>query len=58
MTIAYGHGIAVSPLECVTGVAAIVNGGVLHPASSQSCRQTCPPGQRVISPTTSDRCAS
>jgi cell division protein FtsI (penicillin-binding protein 3) len=33
MTIAYGHGIAVSPLECVTAVAAIVNGGILHPAT-------------------------
>ena len=31
MTIAFGHGIAVSPLHLVSGVAAIVNGGVLYP---------------------------
>ena len=31
MTIAFGHGIAVSPLHLVSGVAAVVNGGVLYP---------------------------
>ena len=30
MTIGFGHGIAVSPLHLVSGVAAAVNGGVLH----------------------------
>jgi len=30
MTIGFGHGIAVSPLHLVSGVAATVNGGVLH----------------------------
>lgn len=33
MTIAYGHGIAVSPVHLATGLAAMVNGGVLHPAT-------------------------
>ena len=31
MTISFGHGIAVSPLHLVSGVSAIVNGGVLYP---------------------------
>ena len=31
MTIAFGHGIAVTPLHLVSGVAAIVNGGMLRP---------------------------
>jgi cell division protein FtsI (penicillin-binding protein 3) len=30
MTIGFGHGIAVSPLHLVSGVAATVNGGMLH----------------------------
>lgn len=30
MTIGFGHGIAVSPLHLVSGVAATVNGGLLH----------------------------
>ena len=33
MTIAYGHGLAVSPLQLAAGVAAIVNGGQLRPAT-------------------------
>lgn len=30
MTIGFGHGLAVSPLQLITGVAAVVNGGVFH----------------------------
>ena len=33
MTIAYGHGLAVSPLQLAGGVAALVNGGVLRPVT-------------------------
>src|SRR5436305_6103752 len=33
ITIAYGHGIAVSPLHVATAVSAIVNGGILHKPS-------------------------
>ncbi len=33
MTIGFGHGIAVSPLQLASGVAAVVNGGVLVPAT-------------------------
>jgi cell division protein FtsI (penicillin-binding protein 3) len=31
MTIAFGHGLSVSPLHLASGVAAMVNGGVLYP---------------------------
>jgi cell division protein FtsI (penicillin-binding protein 3) len=31
MTISYGHGIAVSPLQMASGVAAVANGGIYHP---------------------------
>ncbi|MHB1207289.1 MAG: peptidoglycan D,D-transpeptidase FtsI family protein, partial [Rhodospirillaceae bacterium] len=33
ITIAYGHGISVTPVHVATGVAALVNGGILHPAT-------------------------
>jgi cell division protein FtsI (penicillin-binding protein 3) len=40
MTIAYGHGIAVTPLHVITAVSAIVNGGVLHPPTLRKrCRR-------------------
>ena len=55
MTIGYGHGIAVTPLQQATALAAIVNGGVLIPATlilqSRTLQTT---GRRVISQTTSD----
>jgi cell division protein FtsI (penicillin-binding protein 3) len=54
MTIAYGHGIAVSALHLVTGVAAMVNGGVMRPATliHRSLDQVSD-GQRVIKAETS-----
>ena len=30
MTIAFGHGISVTPLHVVTGISAIANGGILR----------------------------
>ncbi|HMG49783.1 MAG TPA: penicillin-binding protein 2 [Inquilinus sp.] len=51
MTIAYGHGMAVSPLSLVTAVSAIVNGGILHPPTLFKRDPSQPvPGTRVISP--------
>lgn len=32
MTVAFGHGLAITPLQLATGVAALVNGGTLRPA--------------------------
>ncbi|QEX15844.1 peptidoglycan glycosyltransferase [Hypericibacter terrae] len=54
MTIAYGHGIAVSALHLVTGVAAMVNGGMMRPATliHRSLDQVTD-GQRVIKAETS-----
>jgi cell division protein FtsI (penicillin-binding protein 3) len=54
MTISYGHGLAVSPLQMVSAVAAVVNGGDLVPATllkrDGSERIVV---QRVLSPRTS-----
>ncbi len=56
MTIAYGHGIAVSPLQCATAVAAIVNGGILRPATLvKVAPDAIPEGKRVISAKTSEQ---
>ena len=56
MTIAYGHGIAVTPLHLITAVSAIVNGGVLrHPTLLKLAPGAVPPGEQVMSPKTSDQ---
>lgn len=54
MTIAYGHGLAVSPLHLVSGVAAMVNGGIMRPATliARDAGQVSE-GERVISADTS-----
>lgn len=55
MTISFGHGLAVSPLQLAAGVAAIVNGGVLYPPTLRK-RPVGEPlvGVRVISKRTSE----
>lgn len=54
MTISYGHGIAVSPLQLATGVSAIVNGGVmLRPTILKRNANDLRIEERVISPKTS-----
>ena len=54
ITIAYGHGIAVSPLHVATAVSAIVNGGMLHrPTLFKLPPGAVPSGERVISEKTS-----
>jgi cell division protein FtsI (penicillin-binding protein 3) len=55
MTIAYGHGISVSPLQLATAVSAVVNGGVLHPATLiKHPPGYAPAGQQVLSGKTSE----
>jgi len=55
MTIAFGHGIAVSPLHVVSGVAAMVNGGIMRPATLiKRGPDEVTDGQRVISAGTSN----
>jgi cell division protein FtsI (penicillin-binding protein 3) len=56
MTTAYGHGIAVTPLQLAQAYAALVNGGVWHPATMLRVQPGQPvPGRRVISEATSAR---
>ncbi|HSI02124.1 MAG TPA: penicillin-binding protein 2 [Reyranella sp.] len=53
MTIAYGHGISVTPLHLATGSAAMVNGGILYQPSFVKRTATSDPGRRVIQAKTS-----
>jgi len=55
MTIAYGHGIAVSPLHVATAAAAMVNGGILYPATLIRRGDSPAKGKRVISAQTSEK---
>jgi cell division protein FtsI (penicillin-binding protein 3) len=54
MTISYGHGLAVSPMHLVSGVAAVINGGVMRPATLIArAPGEVSAGERVISAETS-----
>jgi cell division protein FtsI (penicillin-binding protein 3) len=54
MTIAYGHGLAVSPLQLTRAVAAVVNGGLLKPTTLLKVDAgELPAGRRVIAQETS-----
>lgn len=54
MTISFGHGIAVSPLQLAGGVAWLVNGGIRYPVTLQAVDDDAPPaGRRVVSSETS-----
>jgi cell division protein FtsI (penicillin-binding protein 3) len=56
MTTAYGHGIAVTPLHLANAYAALVNGGILRPATLLKRNpDDIPTGKRVISEATSAR---
>jgi cell division protein FtsI (penicillin-binding protein 3) len=55
MTIAFGHGLSISPLHLASAVSAVVNGGVLHPPTLLKRDPALPaPGQQVISPRVSE----
>jgi len=54
MTVGFGHGLAVSPLHLASGVAAVVNGGIVHEPTLILARDDGErPGRRVFSETTS-----
>ncbi|MFQ5939754.1 MAG: peptidoglycan D,D-transpeptidase FtsI family protein, partial [Alphaproteobacteria bacterium] len=54
MTIGFGHGLAVSPVQLAAAFAAIVNGGIMRPPTLLARENRPPPaGRRVISPKTS-----
>ncbi len=56
MTVSYGHGIAVSGLQLANGVAALVNGGVLHrPTLLLVDRDEWDEGKRVVTEETSNK---
>jgi cell division protein FtsI (penicillin-binding protein 3) len=56
MTIAFGHGISVTPLSFASAAAALVNGGVLRQATLvKQPPGDVPQGQQVISPKTSEQ---
>lgn len=55
MTIAFGHGISVTPVQLVRAISAVANGGVLRPATLiKRPDGEAVPGIRVISEGTSD----
>jgi cell division protein FtsI (penicillin-binding protein 3) len=55
MTIAFGHGLSVAPLQAVMGVGALMNGGILIPPTflKRSEAQAQALGKRVVKPETS-----
>ncbi|MCB2064023.1 MAG: penicillin-binding protein 2 [Novosphingobium sp.] len=56
MTVAYGHGIAVTPLHLASAYAALVNGGVWRPATLRKLKASeVPQGRRVFKAATSAR---
>ena len=57
ITIAFGHGIAVAPLQAVMGVSALVNGGYLIPPTfmKRSEADAMQLAKRVIKPETSEK---
>ena len=56
MTISYGHGIAVSPIQLVSGIASVVNGGILYrPSITKIPNGEGVSGSRVLSKETSKK---
>jgi cell division protein FtsI (penicillin-binding protein 3) len=53
MTIAFGHGMSVTPLHLTTGVSAIINGGILYSPSFVKRGTSADPGRRIIQAKTS-----
>jgi cell division protein FtsI (penicillin-binding protein 3) len=56
ITIAFGHGLSVAPLQAVMGVGALMNGGILIPPTflRRSEAEAAALGKRVIKPETSE----
>jgi cell division protein FtsI (penicillin-binding protein 3) len=57
VTIAFGHGLSVAPLQAVMGISALVNGGKLIPPTflKRSPQEAARLAQTVIKPDTSDK---
>ncbi len=56
MTISYGLGIAVSPIQLAAAIGSLANGGILRPATLLKHDPAMPvPGERILSSETSDK---
>jgi cell division protein FtsI (penicillin-binding protein 3) len=57
VTIAFGHGLSVAPLQAVAGINALVNGGLLIPPTfmKRSPEEARKLGKQVVKPDTSDK---
>ena len=57
VTIAFGHGLSVAPLQAVMGISALVNGGKMIPPTflKRTEAEAAKLAQRVIKPETSDK---
>ena len=55
MTISYGHGISVSPLQVITGVSALVNGGVYRQPTLLKTHGEPKMGRQVVATETSNK---
>ncbi|WP_423140563.1 peptidoglycan D,D-transpeptidase FtsI family protein [Parablastomonas sp. CN1-191] len=56
MTVSFGHGLAITPLHIASAYAALVNGGIWHPATLHKVEPgTTIPGRRVFKDSTSAR---
>jgi cell division protein FtsI (penicillin-binding protein 3) len=57
VTIAFGHGLSVAPLQAMAGIGALMNGGVLIPPTflKRSEEEAKALGVRVVKPETSDK---
>ena len=57
VTIAFGHGLSVAPLQAVAGISALVNGGLLIPPTfmKRSREDAMKLAKQVVKPDTSDK---
>lgn len=56
MTISYGHGIAVTPVQLAAAIGSLVNGGMLRPATLLKHEKGAPvAGERILSAETSEK---
>ncbi|MBT6607073.1 MAG: penicillin-binding protein 2 [Rhodospirillaceae bacterium] len=55
MTISFGHGISVSPVQLAAGIGSLVNGGIYRSPTLLKQQRAKGPGRRVISAATSEK---
>ncbi len=55
MTVSFGNGIAVTPIQLIAGTAALIDGGIHHPPTLLALPHgQAAPGYRIVTPATSD----